>query len=206
MPRLIPFRLVAACALALVSRRSSSPRAPPSRKGVARRACASSARAARSLAEETSNTGDDLDQDQPEGDLLRRRDRRQRQVGDGASGATALGLLAQASKSDAALRPLLVTDRLRLRPRPLRDRQPARPAARPPGTSKVNHKGAADRRRQGQAASRRRSALGPGADLPVPERAGAGRAGRAPTPGVPFTVTSSPTTKRASASRRRARR
>ena len=53
------------------------------------------------LAEDSFGAGDDLDQDQPEGDLLRRRHRRQRQVGARSKAPTALGMLIQASKFTA---------------------------------------------------------------------------------------------------------
>ena len=79
MPRLIPFRLAAACALAL-SLSLSLAAVACGRKGVTAdlRVVGSGGKV---LAEETVQTGDHLDQDQPEGDLLRRRHRRQRQVG-----------------------------------------------------------------------------------------------------------------------------
>ena len=122
MPRLIPFRLAAACALALalslVHRRGRGrPRAsPPS--------CAWSARAARCSPKRPSAPAPTSVKTSPKATCFG--------AGTGGSGksvtikgATALGLLAQAAKSTAALRPLLITDAFDFGLGALRGRQPA---------------------------------------------------------------------------------
>ena len=201
MPRLIPIRLAAACALALVLLLSTA--AIASAKGAAAdlRVVGSGGKV---LAEETLGAGHDLGPDQPEGDLLRQGHRRQRQGGRRSKAPTALGLLAQAAKSTTALKPLLITDCLRLRPRALRGRRLSA-TTKLSWYLKVNHKNPELGGELGQAEGRRRSALGAGA-LPLPERAGAERAGRGDAGRAVRRSASSPTTTRASASRPRARR
>ena len=106
MPRLIPFRLAAACALALVllALRCAATRG---RQGP-EPTCASSARAARSSPNRRSRPAR-RGQDQPQGDLLRRRHRRQRRSRSRQRRDRA-GPAGQAAKTTAALRPLLITD------------------------------------------------------------------------------------------------
>ena len=79
MPRLVPFRLAAACALALISVSRRSPRRCGQGRPADLRVVGNGGKV---LAEKPFATADDLGQDQPEGDLLRRRHRRQRQIGD----------------------------------------------------------------------------------------------------------------------------
>jgi hypothetical protein len=106
MPRLIPFRLAAACALALILVLSTA--ALASAKGTRADLRVVNA-AGKSLAEETLKTGTITVPTSPKATCLGK--------GTGGSGkgvkvkgATALGLLAQAAKSNSALRPLTLTD------------------------------------------------------------------------------------------------
>jgi hypothetical protein len=106
MPRLIPSRLAAACALALILALSSAALAVA--KGTRAELRVVNA-AGKSLAEKTLKTGTVTIPTSPKATCLGK--------GTGGSGkgvkvkgATALGLLAQASKSTPALRPLTVTD------------------------------------------------------------------------------------------------
>lgn len=104
MPTLIPFRLVAACALAFVLALSATAAAvakvPASVRVVG---------GGKILAEKTLKTGTTAVPTSPKADCFG--------AGTGGSGdavtvngATALGLLAQAAKSTPSLRPLLITD------------------------------------------------------------------------------------------------
>ena len=108
MPRLISFRLAAACALALVIALSAAALAGAKGGGVPVRLRVLTT-SGKVLAEEALRTGTTSIPTSPRATCF----------GDGTGGsgkpvtvrgATALGLLAQAAKSDAALRPLLVTD------------------------------------------------------------------------------------------------
>ena len=116
-------------------------------------------------------------------------------------GATALGLLAQAAKSTASLRPLLVTDAFarRIRPRHLRGRrrqQHREEVLVPEGEPQEPR----TRRRIGEAEEGRRGPLGAG-PVPLSERAGAGSPDRSGRRGCRSRSRSTPTTTRASASR-----
>jgi hypothetical protein len=108
MPRLISFRLAAACALAVVLALSATALAGAKGGGVAAklRVLTTSGKV---LAEEALSTGTTSIPTSPKATCFG-----EGTGGSGRSvkvtGATALGLLAQAAKSDAALRPLLVTD------------------------------------------------------------------------------------------------
>jgi hypothetical protein len=106
MPRLIPIRLAAACALAVAMLFSTA--AIAAAKGVSADLRVVGA-GGEALAEETLSTGTTKVPTSPKATCLGK--------GTGGSGKsvtvngpTALGLLAQASKSTASLRPLLVTD------------------------------------------------------------------------------------------------
>lgn len=106
MPRLIPFRLAAACALALVL--SLSIIASAVAKGVSADLRVVG-KGGKVLSEQTLATGTIAIKTSPKAKCFGAEN-----AGSGKSvtvkGATAMGLLAQASKSTAALRPLLVTD------------------------------------------------------------------------------------------------
>ena len=80
MPRLIPIRLAAACALALALFVSVTAVASAKKVDAELRVVGKGGKV---LAEETLKTGHDQDPDQPQGDLLRQGHRRQRQAGDG---------------------------------------------------------------------------------------------------------------------------
>lgn len=108
MPRLISFRLAAACVLAVVIALSATALAGAKGGGVTAklRVLTTSGKV---LAEETLRTGTASIPTSPKATCF----------GEGTGGSgrsatikgpTALGLLAQAAKSDAALRPLLITD------------------------------------------------------------------------------------------------
>jgi hypothetical protein len=106
MPRLIPLRLVATCALALIV--SLSLAASAVAKGVSADLRVVG-KAGKTLTEQTLSTGTTTIKTSPKSTCFG--------AGTGGSGksvtvkgATAMGLLAQASKSTAALRPLLITD------------------------------------------------------------------------------------------------
>jgi hypothetical protein len=106
MPRLVPFRLVAACALALILVLSTAALAVA--KGTRAELRVVNA-AGKSLAEETLRTGTTTVPTSPKATCLGK--------GTGGSGKgvkvkgpTALGLLAQGAKSNPGLRPLTVTD------------------------------------------------------------------------------------------------
>jgi hypothetical protein len=106
MPRLIPFRLAAACALALILVLSTA--ALAAAKGTRAELRVVNG-AGKTLAEKTLKTGTTTIPTSPKATCLGK--------GTGGSGkgvkvkgATALGLLAQAAKSTRALRPLSVTD------------------------------------------------------------------------------------------------
>jgi hypothetical protein len=106
MPRIVPTRLAAACALALALLFSSA--AIAAAKGV-RADLRVVGAGGRALAEQTLQTGTTKVPTSPKATCLGK--------GSGGSGKkvtvrgpTALGLLAQAARSNAALRPLLVTD------------------------------------------------------------------------------------------------
>ena len=96
-------------------------------------------------------------------------------------GATALGLLGQASKSTGSLRPLLVTDAFDFG-LGICGVGASKVSGKASWYLKVNHKGATVSGDAVKLQARRRSALGPGAVLPVPERAGPGRARHASPP------------------------
>jgi hypothetical protein len=106
MPRLIPFRLAAACALALAL---SLPFAASAlAKGVSAELRVVG-KGGKVLTEQTLSTGTTTIKTSPQANCFG--------TGTGGSGksvtvkgATAMGLLAQASKSTASLRPLLITD------------------------------------------------------------------------------------------------
>jgi len=106
MPRLIPFRLVAACALALVL--SLSLAASAAAKGVSAELRVVG-KGSKVLAEETLQTGTTTIKASKSANCFGAGT-----AGSGKSvtikGATALGLLGQAAKSNSALRPLLITD------------------------------------------------------------------------------------------------
>lgn len=115
MPRLVPFRLVAACALALVLSVATTVTASgaPSATGSAGKGVPVDLRVVgkggKVLTEEDLRTGTVAIKTSPQANCFG--------PGSGGSGksvtvpgATALGALAQASKSTAALRPLLITD------------------------------------------------------------------------------------------------
>ncbi len=106
MPRLIPFRLVAACALALVL--SLSIAASALAKGVSADLRVVG-KGGKILSEQTLSTGTTKIETSPKANCFGK--------GTGGSGksvtvkgATALGLLGQAAQSTGSLRPLLVTD------------------------------------------------------------------------------------------------
>jgi hypothetical protein len=106
MPRLIPFRLVAACALAFVLVLSTAAIAAAKGTRADLRVIAGGGKV---LDEETLQTGTTTIPTSPKATCLGK--------GTGGSGkgvkikgATALGLLSQAAKSTSTLRPLLVTD------------------------------------------------------------------------------------------------
>ncbi len=106
MPRLIPFRLVAACALALVL--SLSLAAGAVAKGVSAELRVVG-KGGKVLAEETLQTGTTTIKTSPQANCFGAGT-----AGSGKSvtikGATALGLLGQAAKTTSSLRPLLITD------------------------------------------------------------------------------------------------
>ncbi|HET6998214.1 MAG TPA: hypothetical protein VFI03_06455 [Solirubrobacterales bacterium] len=106
MPRLIPFRLAAVCALALIL--SLSLTASALAKGVSANLRVVG-KAGKILSEQTLSTGTTKIKTSKQAKCFGPEN-----AGSGKSvtvkGATAMGLLAQASKSTAALRPLLVTD------------------------------------------------------------------------------------------------
>jgi hypothetical protein len=106
MPRLIPFRLVAACALALAL--SVSLVASAAAKGVSADLRVVG-KGGKTLSEQTLSTGTTTIKTSPKANCFGAGT-----AGSGKSvtikGATALGLLGQASKSTGSLRPLLVTD------------------------------------------------------------------------------------------------
>jgi hypothetical protein len=106
MPRLIPFRLVAACALALVL--SLSLAAGAVAKGVSAELRVVG-KGGKVLTEETLETGTTTIKTSPRANCFGAGT-----AGSGKSvtvkGATALGLLAQAAKTTSSLRPLLITD------------------------------------------------------------------------------------------------
>jgi hypothetical protein len=106
MPRLIPFRLAVACALALVL--SLSIAASALAKGVSADLRVVG-KAGKVLSEQTLSTGTTTIKTSKQAKCFGAEN-----AGSGKSvtvkGATAMGLLAQASKSTAALRPLLITD------------------------------------------------------------------------------------------------
>lgn len=106
MPRLIPFRLAAVCALALVL--SLSIAASAVAKGVTADLRVVG-KGGKVLTEETLATGTTAIKTSPQANCFGAGT-----AGSGKSatvkGATALGLLAQASKSTGSLRPLLITD------------------------------------------------------------------------------------------------
>jgi hypothetical protein len=106
MPRLVPFRLAAACALALVLIAVTATAAMAKGTSADLRVVGGGGKV---LAQETLQTGTTTVPTASKATCLGK--------GSGGSGkgvkvkgATALGLLAQAAKSTAALRPLLVTD------------------------------------------------------------------------------------------------
>jgi hypothetical protein len=106
MPRLIPFRLAAACALAFVLCISLSATAVAKGVSADLRVIGKGGKV---LTEQTLSTGTTSIKTSPKANCFG--------AGTGGSGksvtvkgATALGLLAQATKSTASLRPLLVTD------------------------------------------------------------------------------------------------
>jgi hypothetical protein len=106
MPRLIPFRLVAACALALAL--SVSLVASAAAKGVSAELRVVG-KGGKVLSEQTLSTGTTTLKTSPKANCFGAGT-----AGSGKSvtikGATALGLLGQASKSTGSLRPLLITD------------------------------------------------------------------------------------------------
>lgn len=106
MPRLIPFRLAAACALALVL--SLSLAASAVAKGVSAELRVVG-KGGKTLTEQVLSTGTTTVKTSKKAKCFGAGN-----AGSGKSvtvkGATAMGLLAQASKSTASLRPLLVTD------------------------------------------------------------------------------------------------
>lgn len=106
MPRLIPFRLAAACALALVL--SLSIAASAVAKGVSADLRVVG-KGGKMLTEQTLSTGTTTIKTSPKANCFGAGT-----AGSGKSvtvkGATALGLLGQASKSTSSLRPLLITD------------------------------------------------------------------------------------------------
>jgi hypothetical protein len=106
MPRLIPFRLAAACALALAV--SMSFAAGALAKGVSAELRVVG-KAGKVLTEQTLSTGTTAIKTSPKANCFGAGT-----AGSGKSvtikGATALGLLGQAAKTTSALRPLLVTD------------------------------------------------------------------------------------------------
>ncbi len=106
MPRLIPIRLVAACALALVLSLSLAASAVAKGVAVDLRVVGKGGKV---LTEETLSTGTAKIKTSPKANCFGAGT-----AGSGKSvtvpGATALGALAQASQSTAALRPLLITD------------------------------------------------------------------------------------------------
>ena len=106
MPRLIPFRLVAACALALVLVLSTAVAAAAKGFSADLRVVGSGGKV---LAEKALSAATTSIKTSPKATCFGSRHRRQRQIGDD-QGPTALGLLGQAAKSTAALRPLLITD------------------------------------------------------------------------------------------------
>ena len=184
MPRLVPFRLVAACALALASRPLDSLRWPRP-KGLAP-TCAWSAAAARSLAEDTSRRRHDVGQDQPEGDLLRPGHRRQRQSGDDQRADRAGHADARRRSSTAALRPLLITDAFDFG-LGICGVGSSAPTKKLSWYLKVNHENPELGGELVKLQSRRRSALGAGS-VPVPGRAGAESRRTKRQPVEPFTV------------------
>jgi hypothetical protein len=106
MPRLVPFRLAAACALALLLLPIAAAALGEAKVPVRLRVVGGGGRV---LAEETLRAGSARVPTSPRAECFGK--------GTGGSGkpvtikgATALGLLGQAAASDAALRPLLITD------------------------------------------------------------------------------------------------
>ena len=197
MPRLVPFRLAAACALALLllvstargrlgeEGRSRPARRRPRRQG-ARRRDAEDGHDQRSRPARRPTASARA----PAAAARRRR----------SPGPTALGLLGQAAKLDRVAEAAADHRRLRLRPRALRGRRLQRhgqgilvPEGQPqePGT----------RRRAGQAEAGRRSALGAGAKYPYPKELALEAPGRSDRRACRSRSASSPTTTRASASR-----
>jgi hypothetical protein len=106
MPRLIPFRLVAVCVLALVLSLSIAATAVAKSVSADLRVVGKGGKA---LTEQTLSTGTTAIKTSPKANCFGAGT-----AGSGKSvtikGATALGLLGQASKSTGSLRPLLVTD------------------------------------------------------------------------------------------------
>ena len=138
------------------------------------------------------------------GDLLRAGHRRQRQSSVTIKGATALGLLAQAAKSDRGAAAASRHRPLQLQPRSgaLRGRrQPPDSGRKASWYLTVNHKSPPLGGSKVKLHAGRRSALVPGDRLPLPRRAGAERPGRGQRREAVSRCASSPITKRASASR-----
>ena len=130
MPRLIPFRLAAACALALVLVLSIAAVAAAKGPLADLRVVGSGGKV---LAEETLGAGTTSIKTSPKATCFG--------TGTGGSGksvtikgATALGLLGQAAKSTAALRPLLITDTFDFGLGALRGRRQQSPRRSSPGT------------------------------------------------------------------------
>ena len=171
MPRFISFRLAAAVALVVVLALSATAVAGAKGGGVAAklRVLTTSGKV---LAEEALSTGTASIPTSPKATCFG-----EGTGGSGRSvtikGATALGLLAQAAKSDAALRPLLVTDHFSFG-LGLCGVGGNVPKSESEGSvSDGQSQEPAGGRQQGEAAPRRRSALVPGDRLPLPRRTGA---------------------------------
>ena len=112
MPRPVSIRPAAVCALALPLPLSSAGVASAKQVSANLRVVGAGAKV---LDEATLDHRHDQGADQPEGDLLRRRQTAAAASRPRVNGATALGLLAQAARSTASLRPFEVTDALQLR-------------------------------------------------------------------------------------------
>ena len=198
MPRLIPLRLAAACALALVLSLSTvavgaaAKGSPPT--------CAWSARAARSSPKRRSTTGDHLGQDQPEGDLLRHRHRRQRQVGHDQRRRPRSACSARRRSRPARCSPLLITDAFDFG-LGLCGVGSSVAKGKASWYLKVNHKGSRSAATRSSSRPATKSSGRWRRSVPATRTSCAGGAANGRRPACRSRCASSPTTKRASASR-----
>ena len=196
MPRLIPFRLAAACALAADLLFSLAQVAAA--KGSGRPTCAWSASGGKVLAEESFGRRRSRGQDQLQGDLLRPGHRRQRQGGRAQRTPTALGMLVQAAEVHRRRCGRCWSPTTSTSASALCGIGGSSGHGRSVLVLQGQPQGAQHRWRKAvKVQRRRRSALGPGAVLSLPGRAGAERARTRSKAGkAVHRCASSPTTKR----------